>query len=242
MVRAIILAAGRVSRMDGCTDALPKCLITLAGRRLLDRQIDSLSNGGVTEIGIVTGYAANYLSQEPLVRFHNDQWETTDMVTSLECANSWLDNSPCIVSYSDIFYDSSAIATLVRSADDLAITFDQKWLDQWQARFIDPLSDAETFKLNNSGYLTEIGKRTCDISEIQGQYMGLLRFTPTGWKAFLRAKSDFPTSQEASLHITAVLNRIIELGSVRIRAFPYSGVWGEIDTPDDLLLFQDRMS
>ena len=242
MVKAIILAAGRGSRMDGDIDALPKCLITLAGRRLLDRQIEALSLGGVTEFGIVTGFGAAHLSQEPLFRFHNSRWENTDMVGSLECANSWLEDSSCIISYSDIFYESSAITTLVHSPDDLAITFDPQWLDQWQARFIDPLSDAETFQLDSYGYLTEIGNKTRNVSEIQGQYMGLLKFTPTSWKEFLRAKSTFPIRSTNTLHITTVLNRIIELGSVRVRAFPYSGVWGEIDTPDDLLLFEDRMS
>ena len=242
MVKAIILAAGRGSRLDNGTDALPKCLTTLAGRRLLDRQIESLSIGGVTDIGIVTGYGAAHLSQEPLFQFHNSRWKETDMVTSLECASSWLKDSPCVISYSDIFYESSAIATLVHSLDDLAITFDPKWLDQWQARFLDPLSDAETFQFDSSGYLTEIGNQTRNISEITGQYMGLLKFTPTSWREFLRAKFSFPTGSTNNLHITTVLNRIIKLGSVRIRAFPYSGVWGEIDTPDDLLLFQDRMS
>lgn len=242
MVRAIILAAGRGRRLDDGANALPKCLITLAGRRLLDRQIESLSIGGVDEIGIVTGYGAAHLAQEPLFPFHNSRWEDTDMVTSLECASRWLEDSTCIVSYSDIFYESTAVATLVQSLDDLAITFDTQWLDQWQARFIDPLSDAETFRCDDSGYLTEIGNQAHSLSEIHGQYMGLLRFTPTSWREFLRARSSFSTKNQNALHITAVLNRIIELGSVRIRAFPYSGIWGEIDTPDDLLLFQDRMS
>jgi len=241
MINAIILAAGRGSRLDATTDALPKCLIRIAGRRLLDRQIESLSKGGVDNIGIVTGYGAAHLSREPLFRFHNTLWESTDMVASLKCATTWLSNSPCIVSYSDIFYDQGAIDSLVTSDADLAITFDPKWLDQWKARFSDPLSDAETFQFNKAGYLTEIGNKADNVSEIQGQYMGLLRFTPLGWGAFLQAISSFSTKELISLHITTVLNRIVQIGSVKIQVLPFSGVWGEIDTPRDLELFQNRM-
>jgi L-glutamine-phosphate cytidylyltransferase len=54
-VRAIILAAGRGSRMGGATADRPKCLVELAGRSLLSLQIAGLRAGGITEIGLVRG-------------------------------------------------------------------------------------------------------------------------------------------------------------------------------------------
>ena len=47
----------------------------------------------------------------------------------------------------------------------------------------DPLSDAETFRIDASGELLEIGGKTGKIEDIEGQYMGLLKFTPTAWTA-----------------------------------------------------------
>ena len=51
-MRAIILAAGRGSRMKALTSDKPKCLVELRGRSLLERQLEALRGGGVSEIGI----------------------------------------------------------------------------------------------------------------------------------------------------------------------------------------------
>ena len=54
--RALILAAGRGSRMGKETALKPKCFTILHGKRLLDWQIESLKASGIDEISIVTGY------------------------------------------------------------------------------------------------------------------------------------------------------------------------------------------
>ena len=46
------------------------------------------------------------------------------MVSSLECAKEWLEKEPCIVSYSDIFYEVTAVISLLKSQSNLAITYD----------------------------------------------------------------------------------------------------------------------
>ena len=58
---AIILAAGRGSRMRELTDTKPKCLLELAGRPLLHWQLDALRDAGVERIVLVRGYAAHTL-------------------------------------------------------------------------------------------------------------------------------------------------------------------------------------
>ena len=177
-MKAIILAAGRGSRMKHLTEEHPKCLIKLNGKPLIDWQIETIKSAGITEIAIVTGYKNNLLNNRGLVEFFNHRWETTNMVTSLICADSWLNNNDCIVSYSDIFYKKSAIKSLVDNKSNLAITFDPNWEELWSKRFGDPLLDAETFKLKNNKFLAEIGKPPNLLKEIEGQYMGLLKFTP----------------------------------------------------------------
>lgn len=102
-MKAIILAAGRGSRMKGLTDDRPKCLVELEGKPLLDRQIQALGEAGCDEIAIVTGYRRDQLMNRGLVEFSNERWSETNMVSSLACAEDWLQSSPCIVSYSDIF-------------------------------------------------------------------------------------------------------------------------------------------
>jgi choline kinase len=57
--RAIILAAGRGSRLRPYTDDRPKCLIEIDGRSLIDRQIESLAECGVSDVVAVIGYQAD---------------------------------------------------------------------------------------------------------------------------------------------------------------------------------------
>jgi choline kinase len=85
-MRAIILAAGRGSRIRQLTDDRPKCLVELRGRPLLEWQVEALRGGGAREIGIVTGYRREMLAALGLREFHNPRWQDTNMVSSLECA------------------------------------------------------------------------------------------------------------------------------------------------------------
>ena len=80
------------------------------------------------------------------------------MVSSLACAEAWLNQETCIVSYSDIFYSPTAVQSLMSCNASLAVTYDPKWLELWKLRFGDPLLDAETFRLTPENTLAEIGK------------------------------------------------------------------------------------
>ena len=102
-MKAIILAAGRGSRMKSLTDEKPKCLIELNGKPLLEWQLEALRGAGIEDIAIVTGYKKELLHRYGLKEFHNSLWAETQMVSSLMCANEWLQQSECVVSYSDIF-------------------------------------------------------------------------------------------------------------------------------------------
>jgi len=61
-MKAIILAAGRGSRMKNLTDERPKCLVELRGNPLLDWQLAALLEAGIDRIAIDTGYRQNRAS------------------------------------------------------------------------------------------------------------------------------------------------------------------------------------
>lgn len=233
-MKAIILAAGRGSRMKNMTDDKPKCLVKLKGKTLLDWQLEALRSAGIKEIAIVTGYKHKLLAGRGLVEFHNDRWAETNMVSSLACAKDWLRDNKCIVSYSDIFYNVSAVQSLIASQSMLAITYDPRWLDMWTTRFEDPLNDAETFSLTPEGTLAEIGNRPGSIDEVEGQFMGLLRISPEGWSELVRIRKDLSQKQRDEIHITGTLQMVIEAKRLQVRAIPYHGIWGEVDSESDL--------
>lgn len=233
-MKAIILAAGRGSRMKNLTEERPKCLVELRGKALLDWQLEALRAAGITEIAIVTGYKRELLAGRGLVEFHNPRWAETNMVSSLACAQDWLQAEPCIVSYSDIFYSPVAVKSLMKCRASLAVTYDPNWLELWTQRFGDPLLDAETFRLTTEHTLAEIGNKPKSVDEVQGQYMGLLRFTPDGWAEVLRIRSGLTPEQCDKMHMTGTLQKVIDAGRVAIKAVSYDGEWGEVDSAEDL--------
>jgi choline kinase len=237
-VKAIILAAGRGSRMKSLTDERPKCLVELRGKPLLEWQLESLRAAGISDIAVVTGYKRELLAERGLSEFHNPRWAETNMVSSLACAESWLQGEPCIVSYSDIFYSPVAVQSLINSDATLAVTYAPNWLQLWTERFGDPLLDAETFRLTAAHTLAEIGNKPQSVDDVQGQYMGLLRFTPEGWAEVLRLRAELSPQQRDSMHMTNTLQRVIDAGRVPIAAVAYTGEWGEVDSSEDLSVYQ----
>lgn len=237
-MKAIILAAGRGSRMKSLTDERPKCLVELRGKPLLEWQLESLRAAGISDIAVVTGYKRELLAERGLSEFHNPRWAETNMVSSLACAESWLQGEPCIVSYSDIFYSPVAVQSLINSDATLAVTYAPNWLQLWTERFGDPLLDAETFRLTAAHTLAEIGNKPQSVDDVQGQYMGLLRFTPEGWAEVLRLRAELSPQQRDSMHMTNTLQRVIDAGRVPIAAVAYTGEWGEVDSSEDLSVYQ----
>lgn len=237
-MKAIILAAGRGSRMKNLTDECPKCLVELRGKPLLEWQLIALREAGIKDISIVTGYKRELLADFGLKEFNNPRWASTNMVSSLACAGEWLEAEPCIVSYSDIFYKSCAVKSLILCKALLAVTYDSNWRKLWEKRFGDPLIDAETFRLNPDGTLAEIGNKPRTIEEIEGQYMGLLRFTPEGWREVRRIRAELSQELCDKMHMTGTLQKVIEAGKVPVASVPYSSEWGEFDSESDIKAYE----
>lgn len=239
-MKAIILAAGRGSRMGPMTAEQPKCLTTLAGRSLLEWQVAALREAGIEQIGIVRGYRKELLP-EALHAFDNVRWAETNMVASLRSASEWLAHDPCIVSYSDIVYAPQTIRLLVSSPDDLVISYNTQWLDLWRSRLDDPLADAETFAVEADGRVSDIGRRPQALDEVKGQYMGLLKFLPAAWRQVDAYLATLAPAEVDRLDMTGLLQRLIASG-MRIQGIPIAGMWYEIDTASDWALCEQEMA
>jgi len=240
-MRALILAAGRGSRMGQLSDDRPKCLIELEGKSLIERQIAALRRGGVDEIGVVRGYRAAMINFSGISYFANQRWAETNMVVSLTAAAPWLRSGPVIVSYADIFYRSELVLGLAGAQGELVISYDRGWRRLWTRRFAHPLADAETFRIDAAGQLLEIGGKTKRIEDIAGQYIGLLKITPPAWTAVetLLGTLDAPVLDR--LDVTGLLRRLLTRQEFPIGTFGTDGQWGEIDNPEDLALYQNMV-
>src|SRR5688572_14359625 len=115
MSAAIILAAGRGSRMGELTAERPKCLSALAGRPLIDWQLAALESADVPAVTVLRGYRKELLSSPRYAVLDNPAWAETNMVATLCCASDLLAATPCIVSYSDIVYHPDHVRALAAS-------------------------------------------------------------------------------------------------------------------------------
>jgi L-glutamine-phosphate cytidylyltransferase len=241
MIRGVILAAGRGKRLGPLGDDRPKCLVELAGKPLIERQIAALRRGGVDQVGVVRGYRAQMIDFGGLSYFVNERWQETNMVMSLAAAAPWLRSGPVIVSYGDIFYRGALVRGLVRAPGHLIVSYDRAWRGLWTRRFADPLTDAETFRVNAAGQLLEIGGKTTRIEEIEGQYMGLLKFTPPAWAAIEALLRRLDEGVRDRLDMTGLLRRLLEQDAIAINTFATDGQWGEIDNRDDAALYESMV-
>ncbi len=241
-MRAIILAAGFGQRLRPLTDDKPKAMVELRGRTILQRQIDMFRSAGLSSIVIVGGHGFNALKNIGYTIVNNIDYSKTNMVYSLLTARKYLDDD-VIVSYGDILYEPSILETLMQSDHDISVAVDTNWLPYWEMRFDDPLSDAETLKIDKNQELLEIGNKPQGYEDIEAQFMGLMKFKKKGLKDILELcdsvnlKSDKMTSNlngksVETAYTTDLLNQLI-LENVSVTAVKVSGTWIEIDTIAD---------
>jgi len=238
-MKAIILAAGRGSRLNNITDEKPKCLVNILGKPILEWQIEALNRSDVEDITVICGYRKDQISGN-FITLENPRWNRTNMVSTLACASGVLRNDTCIVSYADIICRSSHIVALKNSPGDIAITYDTKWKNLWQLRFEDPMDDAETF-LSKNGRLKEIGGTPSSLDDVHGQYMGLLKITPQGWLLIENYLNEIGPESTDQLDMTSLLSALLDR-KVTITTVPVDGGWVEVDNPEDLDAYVKQLS
>jgi choline kinase len=235
--RAIILAAGEGSRLRPHTLDRPKCLVEVDGKSLLERQLAVLRAQSVEDIVVIGGYRTEMLAR-PGIRMHlNPRFAETNMVWTLFCAADEIDGE-VLICYGDIVYSRDVLSRVMASDAPIAVAIDLDWESYWRARNEDPLSDAETLKLDASGRILEIGQKPKSLDQIQGQYMGLFKLTGAGIdvfkKFFDRAKSNGSLAGKPieKAYMTDLLQAIAL--EFPVQSVPVHGGWVEIDTVSDL--------
>ncbi|MCA9348106.1 NTP transferase domain-containing protein [Candidatus Saccharibacteria bacterium] len=96
--RAVILAAGRGSRMRPETDIRPKPMVWVGKKRIIETQLDALISAGITDITIVRGYRSTafdlLLNDYPNLKFiDNSSWDSTTALKSTSLASHLLANA-----------------------------------------------------------------------------------------------------------------------------------------------------
>lgn len=232
---AIILSAGQGKRLLPYTETMPKCLLPLNGRSVLEWQLSALAANGFRKATVVTGFRSEMVEAQLRVRpddglvtevLFNPFFEVADNLGSCYMARSVMLDGPFAIINGDTLFPSSLLARARAQANgEITVTIDRK------ERY-----DEDDMKVSCSGArLQAIGKRLgADIANAES--IGMLFFSGEGGRIFADAVMA-ALRQPAGLKqwYLSVIDRLASLGR-EIRVADIAGeTWCEIDFPCDLV-------
>ncbi len=180
-MKAIILAAGMGTRLGKYTQDKPKCMLVFNKKPLLHTQIETLRACGIRDIIVVRGYMPDKIKFDNARHYINKDYENTNMVETLMCAEKELDDD-VLVCYSDIIYEKRVIKKILHGKSDSGVTADNDYWPYWKARYDHPENDIESFVIKNNK-IVELGmpatKKNAKI-----RYVGLIKFSKKGISNF----------------------------------------------------------
>jgi L-glutamine-phosphate cytidylyltransferase len=242
-ITAIILAAGRGTRLHKYTADLPKGMLLVNGKTIIERQIETYRRNGIHNIVVVRGYMADKIPYSDVKYFFNDRFATTNMVESLFVAETEF-HGDVIISYADIIFEDRVLKLAIDDQRDISVLVDMDWHDYWKARYGRVDFDTESLTLGLDDTIVELGKSDPPIEEIDGRYVGMLRLSSNGVAAFrdlyFRAREQFAgkawINNFEQAFMTDFLQALIANGQ-KIFACKTKRGWYEFDTNEDYEIF-----
>ncbi|MCR5260458.1 MAG: phosphocholine cytidylyltransferase family protein [Candidatus Gastranaerophilales bacterium] len=238
-MKAIILAAGRGTRMGKYTENLPKGMLVFENKTLIERQIETLRQAGVSDIAIATGYESQKINYENIKYYHNADWATTNMVETLMCAEEFLDDD-ILVAYSDILYTANLVKQCIDSKCDIGVAVDSAWKNLWKLRYGKIDFDLESLTVKD-GLITELGREIETSENLEYRYIGLIKYSKKGMEILKniynkRKAENLNWTQSGKEfkkgYMTDILAEIINSGN-DVKAIAVKGNWMEFDTEKD---------
>ena len=132
--RAIIMAAGKGTRMRPVTLHTPKPLVKVNGKRMIDSVIEALHKNGISEIYIVVGYLKDQFEilpkeYENVKLIENPFYDTCNNISSLYVAREHIENA-IILDGDQIIYNNTILnKAFERSGYNSVWT--EKETDEW---------------------------------------------------------------------------------------------------------------
>ena len=231
--KAVILSAGQGSRLLPHTESLPKCLLDLSGRSMLEWQLEGLAEAGVREAVVVTGFRADLVEQslERIVPagmqvrpFFNPFYKVADNLASCWMVRGELSGPSLILNGDTLFEPAIARRLLEAPSAPITVTIDRK-----------PVYDEDDMKVVTAGErLKAIGKKL-PMPEVTGESIGFLRFEASGAAAFVaEIERALRTREGTGLWYLSAIHRLANAGTDVLCASIEGLEWGELDFPEDL--------
>jgi L-glutamine-phosphate cytidylyltransferase len=229
ITKAIILSAGRGTRLGRLTQDRPKCLLDLAGQSLLEWQLDALAANGIEDVVVIVGFGAkrvmHRIANRPGVRtIYNPFYQVADNLASLWLARIEMDGDFLILN-GDTLVSPEIIGRVLDGArSPITVTIDRKAGGY----------DLDDMKVELDGpWLRAIGK-TLPPERSHAESIGLLAFRGRGVPLFHQAIEQAMCEPSGVAHwylsVIDALAGHATVGTVSIEGM----AWAEVDFPQDV--------
>jgi L-glutamine-phosphate cytidylyltransferase len=233
IVRVIILAAGQGKRLLPLTAEVPKALLDIGGKTLIERQIEAFAENGLKDFVVVTGYAADKMEAAlarigsrlavSIVSMFNPFYAVADNLASCWLARSFMDRDFIQVNGDNVFRGDLVARLLQPAPQSIAVAINRK--DSFDADDMKVMLDGER--------LTEVGK-TLPVDTVDAEAIGFYVFRGDGPKQYV-------SELELAMRDPHGLKRWFPsaVGSLA-KKFPVGVIdatglrWSEVDFPIDL--------
>lgn len=205
------------------TKHIPKCLLPISGKIILEYQIDLLKENGISDIIIVNGFAAKKVEKlggGDITYIYNREYLTTNSIYSLYLAKDHMDNDIVLLN-SDIVIDRPLMQLLLqeRSPNAILVDFRKEHLD------------GEMNVRVNKGFVTKIGK-DIPANRADGESVQVCKFNKDSAVILRDEIVRLINNKNLDKFPAFVFKSVIDTNG--IKAVDTKGnKWIEIDTPDD---------
>lgn len=230
MPRVIILAAGRGRRLLLLTRDLPKSLLKVGDKSILEHILDRVAGCGITEVTLVVGFKANAVKDRIDSRYNNLNvkyvlnpiHDKTNNIYSLWLAKEDAVNGFILINGDDLF-NINILRNLLTSDYADAAVIDDSTTDLPE----------EAMKVTiEKGFVRDISK-TIVPQRTHGDAIGIYKFSPEGSKKFFQEIKGFMDYKKVNVFYLAAMQQLVKHFDLGVLST--SGLtWTEVDDHDDL--------
>lgn len=231
-MKAIILAAGRSTRLLPITKSTPKCLLPIkGGKTIIDYQIEALLDSKINKVCVVVGFQGDKIKNHLNSRYdkklftfiENPDYMRTNAIYSLWLARGELEGNLLYLN-SDMLFDKRMIRALISSSKKTVVAFQRTKTDE----------EAGKLTVDENLKVLEMGKHL-DHKSCSGEYMQIGKFGASFNKNLVRVLDDKIKNKEYNYFTIDAFNETIrdyksKMFGVDTTSLPAI----EIDYPKDL--------